>query len=249
MILFSVWQLRRHCVLLPLLPFSLLPTPFPSPSPSLPPQPVNLAHNRPPSSASHFLLQFPSSLSHNKPPSSVIFSVGLPSPVPANTPGADLALTNLTYCSSSDRHNFAVPGSKLLSLVANSGSVCHHELHGNVELGSNKLGSDVSPAWINRIFSSSGIHESTHDSQMMSSSNNGSLQCTYCAATTPNQDSEATFLSLPPSISAFLSGSCTDAKQGLYDRFFFQWLPSFFFFQIAVMELKHVPLVISLVSK
>ncbi|KAF9672348.1 hypothetical protein SADUNF_Sadunf11G0032200 [Salix dunnii] len=38
-----------------------------------------------------------------------------------NTPGADLALTNLAYCSPSDLHNFAVPGTKLfLALVANS---------------------------------------------------------------------------------------------------------------------------------
>ncbi|KAJ6333531.1 hypothetical protein OIU77_009409 [Salix suchowensis] len=38
-----------------------------------------------------------------------------------NTPGADLAVTNLAYCSPSDLHNFAVPGTKLfLALVANS---------------------------------------------------------------------------------------------------------------------------------
>jgi len=38
-----------------------------------------------------------------------------------NTPGADLALTNLAYCSPSDLHNFAVPGTKLfLALVADS---------------------------------------------------------------------------------------------------------------------------------
>lgn len=29
-----------------------------------------------------------------------------------NTPAADLALTNLAYCSASDLHNFAVPGTK-----------------------------------------------------------------------------------------------------------------------------------------
>ncbi|KAG6777044.1 hypothetical protein POTOM_016843 [Populus tomentosa] len=38
-----------------------------------------------------------------------------------NTPAADLALTNLAYCSPSDLHNFAVPGTKLfLALVADS---------------------------------------------------------------------------------------------------------------------------------
>ncbi|KAG6756028.1 hypothetical protein POTOM_039444 [Populus tomentosa] len=38
-----------------------------------------------------------------------------------NTPGADLALTNFAYCSPSDLHNFAVPGTKLfLALVADS---------------------------------------------------------------------------------------------------------------------------------
>ena len=150
-ILFSVWQLRRHCLLLPLLPFSLLPTPSSlsltiTATPNLSTLPTTdlplLPHisfsssphrqRRYPHSSHTHLIPFPVSLSpvpvslsHNKPPSSVIFSVGLPSLVPANTPGADLALTNLPYCSSSDRHNFAVPGSKLfLSVVANSGSVC-----------------------------------------------------------------------------------------------------------------------------
>uniref|UniRef100_A0A6N2L7X9 Vesicle-fusing ATPase n=1 Tax=Salix viminalis TaxID=40686 RepID=A0A6N2L7X9_SALVM len=38
-----------------------------------------------------------------------------------NTPAADLALTNLAYCSPSDLHNFAAPGTKLfLALVADS---------------------------------------------------------------------------------------------------------------------------------
>ncbi|XP_039169714.1 vesicle-fusing ATPase-like [Eucalyptus grandis] len=41
-----------------------------------------------------------------------------PSPsamIVTNTPAADLALTNLAYCCSSDLHHFAVPGTKLSS--------------------------------------------------------------------------------------------------------------------------------------
>ncbi|KAG7012650.1 Vesicle-fusing ATPase, partial [Cucurbita argyrosperma subsp. argyrosperma] len=51
---------------------------------------------------------------------------GLSSTAPAtmivtNTPAADLALTNLAYCSASDLQNYAVPGTKLfLALVADS---------------------------------------------------------------------------------------------------------------------------------
>lgn len=38
-----------------------------------------------------------------------------------NTPAADLAFTNLAYCSGSDLHNFAVPGTKLfMALIADS---------------------------------------------------------------------------------------------------------------------------------
>ncbi|GAV67671.1 AAA domain-containing protein/CDC48_N domain-containing protein/CDC48_2 domain-containing protein [Cephalotus follicularis] len=41
--------------------------------------------------------------------------------IATNTPAADLALTNLAYCSPSDLHNFAVPGTKLfLALVGDS---------------------------------------------------------------------------------------------------------------------------------
>ncbi|CAL1397980.1 unnamed protein product [Linum trigynum] len=36
-----------------------------------------------------------------------------------NTPSTDLALTNLAYCSATDLHNFAVPGTKLfMALIA-----------------------------------------------------------------------------------------------------------------------------------
>ena len=38
-----------------------------------------------------------------------------------NTPAADLALTNLAYCSPLDLSTFAIPGTKLnLALIANS---------------------------------------------------------------------------------------------------------------------------------
>ena len=38
-----------------------------------------------------------------------------------NTPAADLALTNLAYCSHTDLHGFAVPGTKLyLASIADS---------------------------------------------------------------------------------------------------------------------------------
>ncbi|KAJ6728583.1 VESICULAR-FUSION PROTEIN NSF [Salix koriyanagi] len=52
-----------------------------------------------------------------------------------NTPGADLAVTNLAYCSPSDLHNFAVPGTKLfLALVANS-FVLSLSPHENIRTG------------------------------------------------------------------------------------------------------------------
>ncbi|KAJ6885865.1 vesicle-fusing ATPase-like [Populus alba x Populus x berolinensis] len=52
-----------------------------------------------------------------------------------NTPGADLALTNFAYCSPSDLHNFAVPGTKLfLALVADS-FVLSLSPHENIRTG------------------------------------------------------------------------------------------------------------------
>ncbi|KAJ6767092.1 hypothetical protein OIU79_022959 [Salix purpurea] len=52
-----------------------------------------------------------------------------------NTPAADLALTNLAYCSPSDLHNFAVPRTKLfLALVADS-SVLSFSPHENIRTG------------------------------------------------------------------------------------------------------------------
>ncbi|XP_050205034.1 vesicle-fusing ATPase [Mercurialis annua] len=56
-----------------------------------------------------------------------------------NTPAADLALTNLAYCSASDLHNFAVPGTKLfLALIGDSFvlSLSPHEMirSGNIAL-------------------------------------------------------------------------------------------------------------------
>ncbi|CAK7329018.1 unnamed protein product [Dovyalis caffra] len=58
----------------------------------------------------------------------------------------------------------------------------------------------------------------THGSQMMSSSNNGRMQYTYPEATKLSHDSGAKFVTLRSSISAHLSGFCTEAKQGLHDR-------------------------------
>ena len=41
--------------------------------------------------------------------------------IATNTPAADLALTNLAYCSLLDLQNFAIPGTKLnLALIADS---------------------------------------------------------------------------------------------------------------------------------
>ncbi|KAI5570657.1 hypothetical protein POPTR_011G052800v4 [Populus trichocarpa] len=58
-----------------------------------------------------------------------------------NTPGADLALTNLAYCSPSDLHNFAVPGTKLfLALVADS-FVLSLSPHENIRTGQIALNS------------------------------------------------------------------------------------------------------------
>nr|DAD22888.1 TPA_asm: hypothetical protein HUJ06_024351 [Nelumbo nucifera] len=56
-----------------------------------------------------------------------------------NTPSADLALTNLAYCSALDLKNFAVPGSNLfLALVADSFVLslrAHESIHdGNIAL-------------------------------------------------------------------------------------------------------------------
>ncbi|KAL9383879.1 hypothetical protein Peur_024202 [Populus x canadensis] len=58
-----------------------------------------------------------------------------------NTPGADLALTNLAYCSPSDLHNFSVPGTKLfLALVADS-FVLSLSSHENIRTGQIALNS------------------------------------------------------------------------------------------------------------
>ncbi|EEF43280.1 vesicular-fusion protein nsf, putative [Ricinus communis] len=52
-----------------------------------------------------------------------------------STPAADLALTNLAYCSASDLHNFAVPGTKLfMALIADS-FVLSLSPHENIRAG------------------------------------------------------------------------------------------------------------------
>ncbi|KAL9346643.1 hypothetical protein Peur_061496 [Populus x canadensis] len=58
-----------------------------------------------------------------------------------NTPGADLALTNLAYCSPSDLHNFAVPGTKLFLALVSDSFVLSLSSHENIRTGQIALNS------------------------------------------------------------------------------------------------------------
>ncbi|XP_038895439.1 vesicle-fusing ATPase [Benincasa hispida] len=65
---------------------------------------------------------------------------GLSSTAPAtmivtNTPAADLALTNLAYCSASDLQNYAVPGTKLFLALVGDSSVLSLSPHGSISSG------------------------------------------------------------------------------------------------------------------
>ncbi|OAY26193.1 vesicle-fusing ATPase [Manihot esculenta] len=52
-----------------------------------------------------------------------------------NTPAADLALTNLAYCSASDLHNFAVPGTKFFMALIGDYFVLSLSPHENIRPG------------------------------------------------------------------------------------------------------------------
>ncbi|KAJ9136164.1 hypothetical protein P3X46_033268 [Hevea brasiliensis] len=58
-----------------------------------------------------------------------------------NTPALDLALTNLAYCSASDLHNFAVPGTKLFMALINDSFVLSLSPHENIRPGNIALNS------------------------------------------------------------------------------------------------------------
>ncbi|XP_065877660.1 vesicle-fusing ATPase [Euphorbia lathyris] len=52
-----------------------------------------------------------------------------------NTPAADLALTNLAYCSPPDLHNFAVPGTKYFLALVGDSAVLSLSPHENIRAG------------------------------------------------------------------------------------------------------------------